>query len=85
MHNNLSITGVIYRNFERVFLDQVLGDCPPAIKNHLCQKQKLHLIPVFQQDPGDSITLSKYFIDLSRVDTRTSNYGGDVMRSMIYV
>ena len=82
-HNELSCS--IHRSFERVFLDQVLGDCPPAIKNHLCQKQKLHLIPVFQQDPGDSIELQKYFIDLSRVDTRTSKYGGDVMRSMIYI
>ena len=75
----------IHRNFERVFLDQVLGDCPQAIKNHLCQKQKLHLIPVFQQDPGDSITLAKYFNGLSMVDTRTSRYGGDVMRSMVYI
>jgi hypothetical protein len=75
----------IHRNFERVFLDQVLGDCPSAIKNHLCQKTRLHMIPVFQQEPGDSITLSKYFIDLCMIDTRTSKYGGDIMRSMNYI
>ena len=43
------------------------------------------MIPVFQQEPGDTITLSKYFIDLCMIDTRTSKYGGDIMRSMNYI
>ena len=54
------------RGIDRVFLDEVLGDCPPAIRKHLCQKKKLHLIPVFSQDPGDSIRVTKYFVDLCR-------------------
>ena len=54
------------RNIDRVFLDEILGECPPAIRKHLCQKKKLHLIPVFSQDPGDSIRVTKYFVDLCR-------------------
>ena len=54
------------RGIDRVFLDEVLGDCPQAVKKHLCQKKKLHLIPVFRQDPGDSVKVTKYFVDLCR-------------------
>ena len=54
------------KHVKKVFLDEVLGECPKAIKNHLCQKKKLHMVPVFHQDPGDSIKVTKYFVELCR-------------------
>merc|ERR1712223_1601163 len=76
----------IPKGFKVKFLNEVLGPCPPAIKNHLCQKHKLHNIPVFEQDPGTIIEeLPKYFFKFTIFVNKRSNYAKDTFTSTDYI
>ncbi len=37
-----------------VFLDDIVKDCPQNVKRLLCEKKKLHMIPVFEREPRET-------------------------------
>jgi hypothetical protein len=49
--------------------------------NHLCQKKKLHWIPIFETDPC-TVDIPKYFVGLKKFETFGSKYSTNKSKSV---
>ena len=67
----------------KVFLDEVLSDdCPLAVRKHLCKKKHLHMIPVFDRDPGACANIRKYYVGKKRFEVSMSRYSNRTSKSV---
>ena len=58
-----------------VFLDDIVKDCPQNVKRLLCEKKKLHMVPVFEREPRDTPTnLNRFYVDKKRFQIWSSKY-----------
>lgn len=69
----------LLKNYPMVFLDETF-ECPAAIRAHLLNKKKLHLTPVFKEDPpgkfGDGF-IKHYFVGTESYRYISSFYDSD--------
>ncbi len=68
----------------RVFLDEVIrDDCPPAVRKHLCQKQRIHMIPVFNAMPRGQLPgqVMNYFVNDKKIKVKKSIYTNQLSKS----